>query len=211
MALGLRAVATTPSPLASARSVTRAPNPREAPVISQVFIDCSFHLKDVSVHFTLAEFLNRSGRTYRSPAKRSGQHLGEFDQIAKRVGEESELAADGGQNERRGDDDDATRAKLGDRFIHAANGKAEMVVAAIFQAIAKVRIGPHFRGKPVAASEHLDVEMIVRRRRQISELLVGIRPFRYDAEIELADIEILSLRQTRRTHRHMVAAHIGEG
>src|SRR5262245_32579795 len=157
-------------------------------------------LKDVGVRFTLAYPLNRSG-----------QHLGEFDQIAKRVGEESELATDGGQDEWLGDDHDATRAKLGDRFIHAGNAEAEMVVAAIFQAIAKVRIGPHFRWKLVAAAEHLDVEMIVRRRRQISELLVGIRPFRYDAEIELANIEILSLRQTRRTHRHMVAAHIGEG
>ena len=53
--------------------------------------------------------------------------------------------------------------------------------------------------------------MIVRRWRQIGKLLVGIVPFRNYAEIELADIEILRFRQARRTHRDVVAAHIGEG
>jgi hypothetical protein len=145
-------------------------------------------LKDVSVGFTLAL-----------------QHFGKFDQIAGRVGEESELAADGVQDEGLGDDHNATRAKPGDRFIHACHVEAEMVVAAIFQAIAKLRIGTRLRRKRLAAAQHLDVEMIVRRRCQISELLVGIIPFRYNAEIALADIEIRCFRQARRTNRDMVS------
>src|SRR5262249_16988753 len=138
--------------------------------------------KDVSVRFTLAYLLNRSGAPTAAQPKRSGQHFGELDQISKRVGEERELATDGGQDEWLGDDHDAALAKLGYRLIHAGNVQAEMVVAAIFQAIAKVRVGPQFRRKLVAAAEHLDEEMIVRRRRQIRELLVGIRPFRHHAE-----------------------------
>ena len=71
-------------------------------------------------------------------AGRSGQHFEELDQVTERVGEESELAADGRQDPRLGDDLDAACAKLGERFIHASNVEAEMVVATIFQAIAKV-------------------------------------------------------------------------
>src|SRR5215469_12859126 len=95
---------------------------------------------------------------------RSVHYFGEFDQVAERVGEESELATDGRQDPRLGDDLDTTRAKLGERLVYAGNVEAEMVETAILQAIAQVRIGGHLRGKRIAATEHLKVEMIVRRR-----------------------------------------------
>src|SRR5690348_12398180 len=65
---GLRAVATTASPLASARSATSAPSPRDAPVMNHVFMN-------------------------NAPlwALRSGQQLGQLDQIAEGVAEEGEL------------------------------------------------------------------------------------------------------------------------
>jgi hypothetical protein len=66
--------------------------------------------------------------------------------------------------------EDAACAKLGDRFIHAGNVETEMMVAAVFQAIAKVGVGAHLRGTLVAVSEHLDAEMIIGRRRQIAAL-----------------------------------------
>src|SRR5262249_8130803 len=73
------------------------------------------------------------------PSKnQSGEHFGELDQIAERVGEEREPAADGGQDEGLGDDPDAARAKLADRLVDAHDVEAEMVVAAIFQAVAEV-------------------------------------------------------------------------
>jgi hypothetical protein len=86
-----------------------------------------------------------------------------------------------------------------------------MMIAAILQTVAEVRVGTHFRGKSVASAEHLDVEMIVRRWRQVGELFVGIIPFSHNTEIELANIEILGLRKARRTHRNVMAAHISEG
>src|SRR5262249_22038243 len=107
-------------------------------------------LKDVSVRFPLACPLHCSDRASAAGTKRSGQHFGEFDQIAEWVGEESELATDGGQDERLGHDQDTARAKLGYRLIYAGDVETEMVVAAIFQAIAKVRVGSHFRGQLVA-------------------------------------------------------------
>src|SRR5689334_24126066 len=42
---GLRAAATTLSPRSNASLTNRAPNPRDAPVINQVFIRCSFEFK----------------------------------------------------------------------------------------------------------------------------------------------------------------------
>src|SRR5499425_2858526 len=69
---------------------------------------------------------------------RSGEHLCEFDQIAERVGEESELAADGRQDERLGHDHDAARSKRRDGCIHIGDVEAEMVVAAVCQTIAKI-------------------------------------------------------------------------
>src|SRR5215470_10432417 len=97
----------------------------------------------------------------------SGQHFSQLDQIAEWVGKEREPAADGRQDEGLSDDPDAACAKHGDRFIDTRNIETEMVIAAIFQAIAKVGIGAHFRRRRVAAAEHLDVETIVRRRRQV--------------------------------------------
>src|SRR5215470_8777812 len=97
----------------------------------------------------------------------SGQHFSQLDQIAEWVGKESEPAADGRQDEGLGDDFDAACAKLGDRFIDTRNVEAEMVVAAIFQAITEVGIGAHFARRRVDAAEHLDVEMIVCRWRQV--------------------------------------------
>src|SRR5580693_7610592 len=82
-------------------------------------------------------------------AERSGQHFGELDQVTERVGEESELPADSRQDPRLGDDLDAARAKLGERFLHAGNVEAEMVVATIFQAIAEFLIRAHLRRRGV--------------------------------------------------------------
>lgn len=126
-------------------------------------------------------------------------------------GEESELAADGLQDERLGDDCDAPRAKLGNRLLDVGNGEAKMVVASILQAVVEVRVGAHFRGKRVASADYLNVEMIVRGRRQVGELFVGIISFSQNTEIELANIEILRFHQARRTHRNVMAAHISEG
>jgi len=72
---------------------------------------------------------------------RSVHHFGEFDQVAERVGEESELATDGRQDPRLGDDLDTTRAKFVEGLIHAGNVEAEMVETAILQAVAQIRIG----------------------------------------------------------------------
>ena len=86
-----------------------------------------------------------------------------------------------------------------------------MVIAAIFQAVAEVCIGPDFRGKRVAVAENFNVEVVVRRRCQIGEFLIGIRPFRNDPEIELANIKFFCFRKARYTHCDVVAAHISEG
>ena len=61
----------------------------------------------------------------------SGEHFCKFDQIAERVREERELAADGRQDERLGHDHDAARSKRRDRCIHASDVETEMVVADI--------------------------------------------------------------------------------
>lgn len=55
----------------------------------------------------------------------SGQYFGKFDQIAERVGEESELSANGVQDKRLGDDHDTTRAKLSDRPLHAGEKRGQ--------------------------------------------------------------------------------------
>src|SRR5262245_26898904 len=84
----------------------------------------------------------------------SGEHLCKFNQIAERVGEERKLATDGRQDEWLGHDHDAAQSKRRDRGIHAGDVETEMVVAAIFQTIAEIRIGAYFRGTRVAAAEH---------------------------------------------------------
>jgi DNA-binding GntR family transcriptional regulator len=46
------------------------------------------------------------------------------------------------------------RAKLGDCLLNASDVEAEMMAAAIFQAVAKIRLGARFHGKLVAAAEN---------------------------------------------------------
>src|SRR5262245_46710689 len=121
----------------------------------------------------------------RVPEPPSHEHLCEFDQIAERVSEECELAADSRQDERLGHDHDAARSKRRDRGIHVGDVETEMVIAAIFQTVAEIRIRAYFSGKRFAAAEDFDVELVVGRRRQIGELLVAERPFGHDTEIEL--------------------------
>src|SRR5262245_5065018 len=53
----------------------------------------------------------------------SGQQFGELDQVAEGVAEEGETAADGGQNERLGDDGHAARAQLLDRLVNARHAQ----------------------------------------------------------------------------------------
>src|SRR5262249_21831708 len=143
--------------------------------------------------------------------KPSGQHFGEFDQIPKGVAEESEPAADGGQDERLGDDLDAAATKLGDRLVYARDVETEVVVAAVLPAIAGGGVRAHLGGQRVPAAEHLDVEVVVRGRGEVGELLVGVVPLRDDTEVELLDVEVLRLPEAWRAHCHVVAAHVSEG
>ena len=47
------------------------------------------------------------------------------------------------------------RPKLGQRVVHAGDLQAEMMVAAVIQAIAEFCVRAHFRGQRVSAAEHL--------------------------------------------------------
>src|SRR5215470_11102978 len=84
-----------------------------------------------------------------SSAGRSGEHFGELDQVAEGVAEEGQLPADGGEDEGLGDDLDAAAAKLGERLLDAPDVEAEVVVAAVLQAVAEVRVRPHLGGQLV--------------------------------------------------------------
>src|SRR3954470_16648373 len=52
-----------------------------------------------------------------------------------------------------------------------------MVVAAIVQTIPEVGIRPDFFGCPFTSAQDLDVEIVVVRRGDIGQLLVGVVPF----------------------------------
>src|SRR5262245_40426113 len=158
-----------------------------------------------------ALFLLRHLEQLRSIDLESGKDLGELDQVADGVAEEGEPTADGGHDEGLGDDLDAAAAKLGDRLVHARDVEAEVVVAAVLQAVAEIRVWSYLDGQRVPSAEYLDVEIVVRRRRQVGKLLVGVVPLRDDAEVELADMELFRFRQARSTHRHMMASHVSEG
>src|SRR5215510_12474295 len=79
---GSRAVATTASPLARTASSIKAPNPRVAPVMNQIFM----------CHCLL---LSGAG---------SGEHLRELDEVPPRVGDKCQPAADDGKLKWLGDD-----------------------------------------------------------------------------------------------------------
>ncbi|MNG25548.1 hypothetical protein D3C81_1451170 [compost metagenome] len=85
-----------------------------------------------------------------------------------------------------------------------------MVVSAVFQAIAQIRVGAHFLGLRLTTPEYLDKEVIVCGRCQVGELFVGIIPLRDDTEVELANIEVLGSLQTRRSDGDMMSSHISE-
>src|ERR1700722_6125716 len=86
-----------------------------------------------------------------------------------------------------------------------------MVVATIFQAIAEIGIGADFLRSRFAPTQDFDKEMIVSRRRDVSELLIGIIPFGNYPEIELLDIPALGGFEVPGTHRDVMAAHVCKG
>src|SRR5215510_1061066 len=106
--------------------------------------------------------------------ERSGQQFGKLDQVAEGVAEEGETAADGGQHERLGDDRHTARAQLLDGLVNTRHVQTEMVIAGVLQAVAEVAVRTDIPWAWVTAAEDLDIEMIVGRRRDVGELLIGI-------------------------------------
>src|SRR5215813_12123606 len=141
---GSRAVATAASPLARTTSTIRAPNPRDAPVMNQVFMD--------GVSFV---------------GTGSGEHLRELDEVPPGIGEKRQPAADDGQLKWLGDDRHAAPAELGDGFIDAGNGEAKVMEAREPQTVAQILIHRLRNRAGLAVSKQLDEEHIVRCRRKI--------------------------------------------
>ena len=75
------------------------------------------------------------------PVRLSGNDFREFDQIAERIREEGELAADVVQLERLGNDRDAAPAQLGDACLDVGHVDAEMMQARIAQAVGQILVG----------------------------------------------------------------------
>src|SRR5262245_37425962 len=136
---GSRAVATTASPLARTASMIRAPNPRDAPVMNQAFID--------SVSFV---------------GTSSSEHLRELDEVPPGVGEKRQPTADDGQLKWLGDDRHAAPAELGNGFIDTGNVEAKVMEAREAQAVAQILIHWLRNRAGLAVSEQLDEERIVR-------------------------------------------------
>ena len=68
-----------------------------------------------------------------------------------------------------------------------------MVIAGVLQAVAEVGIGADIPRAWVTAAQDLDVEMVVGRRRDVGELLVGIVPFGDHAEVERSTYQRLAV------------------
>src|SRR5579862_3388164 len=110
-------------------------------------------------------------------------YLREFDQVAGRVREKGQLAADGVELERLGHDLDTASSEIGDGFLDLRHVDAEVVIAGVAQTIAKVGILGSVDRQRIAATQQFDQEGVVVRGCDIGELLIGIGPFVHDPEI----------------------------
>src|SRR5882672_1086489 len=180
MDAGSRAVATTASLLARTASVIRAPNPRDAPVMNQVFM----------------------GLFAGSP-----DHLGQLDEVAERIRDECQATADDPQLEGLGHDRDAATAELGDGGIQVVHIQAEVVIAGQAQAVAQVGIDRLRNRLRIAVAEQLDVEVVVRRWANIGQLQIVVRPFVNDTEVELLDVPALRGFEIRHADGDVVTFH----
>src|SRR5215470_15742558 len=86
------------------------------------------------------------------------QHFGEFDQVAEWVAEEGEAPADRGKLERLSHDRDSPRPQRFNGRVNAFHVETEVVLAGVFQAVAKVCVGTDVHGCGVTAAQDFDVE-----------------------------------------------------
>src|SRR5262245_4922521 len=140
----------------------------------------------------------------------SGEYLRELDQVSPGIGKEREPATDGGQLEGLGDDGHAAAAELRERSIDARNVEAEVMEALQPQAVTQVAIGRLGNRAGLAIAEDFDEERIVRRGREVSQVLIRIGPFVHDPEIELLYVPLLGGSEVRHPHGNVVALHGGE-
>src|SRR5215475_3585012 len=140
----------------------------------------------------------------------SGEYLRELDQVSPGIGKEREPTTDGRQLERLGDDRHAAAAELRDRLIDAGNVEAEVMEALKPQTVTQVLIGRLGNRAGLAIAEDFDKERIVRRRRDVSQVLIRIGPFVHDPEIELLYVPFLGGSEVRHPHGDVVALHGGE-
>ena len=104
--------------------------------------------------------------------------LGELDQVAGRVCEKGELAADRVEFERLGDDFDAAGSKVGDGLFDIRHVDAEVVIAGVAETIAKVSVSRGFNWQRIAATQQLDQERVVVRGSDVGEVFVAVSALR---------------------------------
>src|SRR5262249_44638267 len=138
--------------------------------------------KTFGLHHRPVYCFTRSGHA-RSAAGGSGEYLGQLDEIAEGIAKEGQAPADRWQLERLGHDGDAARAERLDGRVDAGHVQAEMMVAGPLQAVAEVGIGTNVLRGRIAAAQDLDIEVVVRRGRDIGKLLVGVVPLGDDAKV----------------------------
>ena len=142
--------------------------------------------------------------------RRLRQDFGEFDQVAERVAEEGEAPADRGKLERFSHDRHSTRPQRINGLVDAFHSETEVMVASVFQAVAKICIGTDVHRRRITAAQDFDIEVIVRCGRDVGEPLVGVVPLGDDTEIQLFDLPALGRFEVRCANGNVVAAHVGE-
>src|SRR5499427_9382677 len=180
---GSRAVATTASPLVRTASMMRAPNPRDAPVMNQVFMSPVHStersdMPDSGPACDTQKCLRHDGVSFVGTG--SGEHLRELDKVSPGVGEKRQPSADDGQLKWLGDDRHAAPAEFGDGFIDAGNVEAKVMEAREAQAVGQILIHRLRNRAGLAIAKQLDKERIVRCRRKVGKVLIRIGPLLHD-------------------------------